>query len=48
MKADLNQQIHELRQMTTAQLQQKYRELFGQESHSKSAAQFGAGGGGER
>jgi Protein of unknown function (DUF2924) len=34
MNADLNQQIHELRQMTTAQLQRRYCELFGQESHS--------------
>ena len=34
MNADLDQQIHELRQMTTAQLQRKYRELFGQQSHS--------------
>jgi hypothetical protein len=34
MNAELNQQIHELRQMTTAQLQRKYCELFGQESHS--------------
>jgi len=34
MNADLNRQIHELRQMTTAQLQRKYCELFGQQSHS--------------
>ena len=34
MHAELNQQIHQLRQMTTAQLQRKYRELFGQASHS--------------
>ena len=34
MNADLDQQIHELRHMTTAQLQRKYRELFGQQSHS--------------
>src|SRR2546425_8267677 len=34
MNAELNQQIHQLRQMTTAQLQRKYRELFGQPSHS--------------
>jgi hypothetical protein len=34
MNADLNQQIHELRQMTTAQLRRKYCELFGQQSHS--------------
>jgi Protein of unknown function (DUF2924) len=34
MNANLNQQIHELRQMTTAQLQRKYCELFGQKSHS--------------
>jgi Protein of unknown function (DUF2924) len=34
MNAELDQQIHDLRQMTTAQLQRKYCELFGQESHS--------------
>ena len=34
MKAELNQHIDQLRQMTTAQLQLKYRELFGQTSHS--------------
>src|SRR5690349_12796182 len=34
MHAELNQQIHQLRQMTTAQLQLKYPELFGQASHS--------------
>ena len=34
MNAEIDQQIHELRQMTTAQLRQKYRELFGQASHS--------------
>jgi hypothetical protein len=34
MHAELNQQIHQLRQMTTAQLQRKYHELFGQASHS--------------
>jgi hypothetical protein len=34
MNAELEQQIYELQRMTTAQLQQKYRELFGQESHS--------------
>jgi Protein of unknown function (DUF2924) len=34
MKAELNQNIDQLRQMTTAQLQLKYRELFGQPSHS--------------
>jgi hypothetical protein len=34
MNADVDQQIHQLRQMTTAQLRQKYRELFGQASHS--------------
>jgi hypothetical protein len=34
MNAELDQQIHELQLMTTAQLQRMYRELFGQESHS--------------
>ena len=34
MNAELNRHIDQLRQMTTAQLQLKYRELFGQESHS--------------
>src|SRR5260370_37962516 len=34
MKTELNQHIDQLRQMTTAQLQLKYRELFGQPSHS--------------
>src|ERR1700736_4111103 len=34
MNAELNQHIDQLRQMTTAQLQLKYRELFGQPSHS--------------
>jgi Protein of unknown function (DUF2924) len=34
MNAELNQHIDQLRQMTTAQLQLKYRELFGQTSHS--------------
>lgn len=34
MNAELEQQIYELRRMTTAQLQQKYREVFGQASHS--------------
>ena len=34
MNAELNQHIDQLRQMTTAQLQLKYRELFGQKSHS--------------
>jgi hypothetical protein len=34
MFAELEQQIHELRQMTTAQLRRKYCELFGQTSHS--------------
>jgi len=34
MNAELNQYIDQLRHMTTAQLQLKYRELFGQESHS--------------
>ena len=34
MNAELDQQVHQLRQMTTAQLQRKYRELFGQASHS--------------
>jgi hypothetical protein len=33
MNTELDAQIHELRQMTTAQLQRKYCELFGQESH---------------
>jgi hypothetical protein len=34
MNAELNQHIDRLRCMTTAQLQLKYRELFGQASHS--------------
>jgi hypothetical protein len=34
MNAELNQHIDRLRHMTTAQLQLKYRELFGQASHS--------------
>src|SRR6266481_5498455 len=34
MNAELNQRIDELRHLTTAQLQLKYRELFGQPSHS--------------
>src|SRR5258708_18810011 len=34
MNAELNQHIDRLRCMTTAQLQLKYRELFGQPSHS--------------
>ena len=34
MNAELDQHIDQLRQMTTAQLQLKYRELFGQPSHS--------------
>ena len=34
MNAELNQHIDELRHLTTAQLQSKYRELFGQPSHS--------------
>lgn len=34
VNAELNQHIDQLRQMTTAQLQLKYRELFGQPSHS--------------
>ena len=34
MNVELNQQIVDLRDLTTAQLQQKYRELFGQPSHS--------------
>jgi hypothetical protein len=34
MNAELDQQIHHLRHLTTAQLQLKYRELFGQASHS--------------
>src|SRR5258708_14136025 len=34
MNAELNQQIDQLRHMTTTQLQLKYRELFGQPSHS--------------
>src|SRR5712692_8006992 len=34
MNAELNQHIDQLRHMTTAQLQLKYRELFGQPSHS--------------
>jgi hypothetical protein len=34
MNAELDQHINELRRLTTAQLQLKYRELFGQPSHS--------------
>jgi hypothetical protein len=34
MNGELNQHIDQLRSMTTAQLQVKYRELFGQASHS--------------
>src|SRR5947208_16255695 len=34
MNAELNEHIDQLRQMTTAQLRLKYRELFGQVSHS--------------
>jgi hypothetical protein len=34
MNAELNQHIDELRHLTTAQRQLKYRELFGQPSHS--------------
>ena len=34
MDAELNEHIDQLRHMTTAQLQLKYRELFGQASHS--------------
>ena len=34
MNGELNQHIDQLRHMTTAQLQLKYRELFGQPSHS--------------
>jgi hypothetical protein len=34
MHAELNQHIDQLRRMSTAQLQLKYRELFGQASHS--------------
>ncbi len=34
MDAELNEHIDQLRQMTTAQLRLKYRELFGQASHS--------------
>ena len=34
MNGELNQHIDQLRDMTTAQLQLKYRELFGQPSHS--------------
>src|SRR5579864_9421233 len=34
MKAELQQQIDQLRHLTTAQLQLHYRELFGQASHS--------------
>jgi hypothetical protein len=34
MNAELDQQIHQLGQMTTAQLKRKYCELFGQASHS--------------
>jgi hypothetical protein len=38
MKADLDQHIDQLRNMTTAQLQLRYRELFGQPSHSNHKA----------
>jgi hypothetical protein len=34
MNAELNEHIDELRRLTTAQLQLRYRELFGQPSHS--------------
>ena len=34
MNAELNKHIDQLRHMTTAQLRLKYRELFGQPSHS--------------
>jgi hypothetical protein len=34
MNGELNQHIDQLRHMTTAQLQLKYRELFGRTSHS--------------
>src|SRR5438445_9712596 len=34
MDAELNEHIDQLRHMTTARLQLKYRELFGQASHS--------------
>src|SRR5258708_39580478 len=34
MNAELNQHIDDLRHLTTTQLQLKYRELFGQPSHS--------------
>jgi len=34
MNAELNQNIMDLRDLTTAQLQRKYEELFGQASHS--------------
>ena len=34
MNAELSEHIDQLRHMTTAQLQLKYRELFGQASHS--------------
>jgi hypothetical protein len=34
MNAELNQHIDRLRHLTTAQLRRKYRELFGQASHS--------------
>jgi hypothetical protein len=34
MNAELNEHIDQLRHLTTAQLQLKYRELFGQPSHS--------------
>src|SRR6266851_6879974 len=34
MNAEIGRQIDELRHMTTAQLQMKYREMFGQSSHS--------------
>jgi hypothetical protein len=45
MQAELNQHIDQLRHMTTAQLQLKYRELFGQASRSNQAlVQTRAGG----
>ena len=38
MNAELDQHIDQLRQMTTAQLKLRYRELFGQPSHSNHKA----------
>ena len=38
MNAELYQQIHQLRQMTTIQRQVKYRELFGQALPSSALA----------